>query len=793
MAYRIPIINQNERFLDINEEPLVNGKVEVLDPVSNNFLEIWSYAEDEYTVMTNPVILDVEGRAAQTVFCDRIVYCRVYKYLGLDENNHPIWQFIRDYYTGSNDNTESREYVVGIEDLKDLDPSINSSVNVLGYYNAFDCPMRQYVWDEHCQQDPDGGYILASDVSDTGRWILVFSGEYLPSSYYGVYPGKVANINAFTSYVSKVGTALTPTAPGIWFVPGTYDIETNINTEKKVLLDSNTCFLCNFFYCGHLTVKGTPTFNICDFDFSDPEQEAHSSWFKTMAGFLTCGAKKFVFDSQDNFQNHSIQNTNYPLNNKIIEGQARLPVTYSGSSARITFSNCVINAERIFNSTDQLGFAYTEIHDNWWDSPSQIDFYTKVFARSSALNSILLDNFTNITAYANAMGANGTSVLDLAGRDIYSLTVPTSVTELRNVIAGTINCSKSNTTDIVFRNVKCNTAYIAARYLTTYDCDITFGSEPSLSACWFNSSRIFGQSPWTTKSRQIIAENCFIGFSLNYGNDNVTNTGYTEFVNCTFQTNCIYYLKALTMKRCITSNNTFKFYPHKTDNKYYIGQVTIEDCTLNNNSPVEFTKVDTINGTAQDDVYECIALWTITGNTFLGNNEGLRCRYWQHRTGSNYEKTFIAGSSDSVIVYYDNKGNCPADTCRNMGISDNTTYTTQTFTAGTTTYTVYKYAQSRKRVMPVPVSSAWPRGYFFNASKENGTLMKYYNWVNSPYNSVTYSMFIQTLWYLYHIAEDDPVSNGDFFNMGIMLFNNYLRIVQRGDGDRNQGVVGKVL
>ena len=130
MAYRIPIINQNERFLDINEEPLVNGKVEVLDPVSNNALTIWSYSDDEYTVMTNPVILDVEGRCTQTVFCDRIVYCRVYKYLGLDENSHPIYEFVRDYYTGSNDNTESREYVVGIEDLKDLDPSVNSSVNV---------------------------------------------------------------------------------------------------------------------------------------------------------------------------------------------------------------------------------------------------------------------------------------------------------------------------------------------------------------------------------------------------------------------------------------------------------------------------------------------------------------------------------------------------------------------------------------------------------------------------------------------------------------------------------------
>ena len=68
MAYRIPVINQNERFLDLNEQPLVNGKVEILDPVSNNSLTVWSYTDDEYTVMTNPVRLDIEGRVPQHRF-----------------------------------------------------------------------------------------------------------------------------------------------------------------------------------------------------------------------------------------------------------------------------------------------------------------------------------------------------------------------------------------------------------------------------------------------------------------------------------------------------------------------------------------------------------------------------------------------------------------------------------------------------------------------------------------------------------------------------------------------------
>ena len=788
--FRIPIINQNERFLDLNEQPLVNGKVEILDPVSNNFLTIWSYSDDEYTVMTNPVRLDIEGRVTQTIFCDRIVYVRVYKYLGRDENNHEIFEFIRDFYTGENENSESREYVVGIEDLKDLDPSVNSSVNVLGYFNAFDCPMRQYVWDANCTQDPDNGYIIASDVLSTGRWILVFSGEYLPSSYYGVYPGQIANINALTSYPEKVGTHLVPTAPGIWFVPGEYAVDTNLNTAKRVLLDANTQFDCQYFYCGNLTVKGEPQIAICDFDFRDPQQEAHSSWFRTMAGYLTCGAKKFIFDAKDNFVNHTLQNANYVLQNKIIEGQTRLPVTYNGDNCRITFNNCVINAERIFNANDKLSFAYTAIRDHWWINPSQIDFFNNVYARTSSINSLVMDNFTNITAYVNAMAANGATVIDLAGRDISSIAVPSTVTELRNVIAGTIACNRTGA-DIVLRNCKANNINVSCRYLTTYDCDLNFSIEPNTSACWFYRSRINAQTQWTSKTNQIIAENSYIGFNLKLVTDNDANHSYISFTDCEFQQNCAYELKFVIMKRCITNNNSIKIYPHKADDKYYIGSVTFENNTFNNNSPIEFTKIDELNGWAQDNVYECIATWTITGNNFMGNSEGLRARYWHHRTGSNYNKTFIAGSGNT-IVYTGNIGNCPAENSKGMTITGNQTYTTKSVTVGESTFTLYKYSSSYKRVMPTIVYD-WAQGYFFRSIAGNDTLIKYYSWVNSPYDSLTYDVFIQPTWYIYHVEEDNPTSNGDFFKMAITTFNDYLRIVQRGDGDHNKGIIGKVI
>ena len=668
--YRIPVINQNERFLDLNEQPLVNGKVEILDPVSNNFLTIWSYSDDEYTVMTNPARLDIEGRVTQTIFCDRIVYVRVYKYLGRDENNHEIFEFIRDFYAGENENSESREYVVGIEDLKDLDPSVNSSVNVLGYFNAFDCPMRQYVWDANCTQDPDNGYVIASDVSSTGRWILVFSGEYLPSSYYGVYPGQVANINALMAYPEKVGTHLVPTAPGIWFVPGEYAVDTNLNTEKRILLDANTQFDCQYFYCGNLTVKGEPQSAICDFDFRDPEQEAHSSWFRTMTGYLTCGAKKFIFDAKDNFVNHTLQNANYVLQNKIIEGQTRLPVTYNGDNCRITFNNCAINAERIFNSTDKLGFAYADIKDNWWNNPASIDWNSTVYASSSALNRIQLDNFTNVTAYVNAKVADGATYVDLAGREIGNLSFTGGLVELRNAyVTGNLSISKPGV-DIYLKHVKCGNVSVSSRYLTIEDnCNITM-SEPSCSAIWMNDSTIYGSSMWTNKNCQIRATNCFIGFGLNWATENELDTAYLEFINCKFQENVSFYVKRITMKNCVTMNNTIKVYPRKVESQYYLGPVDFENNILNSVNPLEFTKHDILDGWAQDNVYECIAQWTLLNNTFTGNEEGVKARYWQHRTGSNYGKTFIKFGSNAghSLNIKGNTGNCPEDFISDMNI-----------------------------------------------------------------------------------------------------------------------------
>ena len=77
--------------------------------------------------------------------------------------------------------------------------------------------------------------------------------------------------------------------------------------------------------------------------------------------------------------------------------------------------------------------------------------------------------------------------------------------------------------------------------------------------------------------------------------------------------------------------------------------------------------------------------------------------------------------------------------------------------------------------------------------QDSGILVKWYNWTNSPYDSLTYDLFVQTAWFMYNRDKDLPTDNGDLFKMSICLFNNYLRIIQRGDNDHNQGVVARIV
>ena len=803
-----PFISQQDVVRDHHGKLIPGAKVVVVDPTSTNEFNIYTYdsVHDTYIVAQNPFYLDNESRPSQTYFSDRLVQLNLYEYIGdfsdpMSDDDTENWRFIRNWL-GSN-KTERHigdDTLHGLSELMDADPEVGS-VYVVGYWNDHDCEGRTYCWDATSTATPDGGYIIASNNTDTGRWILQFDGEYLPSTYYGVYPGREANMNALLTYPAQIGTV--KTAPGVYFKPGAYTASTvALTTEKKLLVDASTSFTRDYFECNWVNVVGEPDDPIVDFLVDDKSCPVHSSWYRDVRNFWRSGSDHLYIDKTNNNFYKNIDTT-IQVSHATIYGQNRLAQTY-GTNGRLKLTGCSFVGDSMFNNTDKITFEYTDFKDEWFSGySSDIDFTSTVLVRGSSLNTLRLANFKNVIGYIKAITANGETTLDLGGRAInQSINLQTNqFTKLCNIYSSaSITIGTGSSYDLKLENVHCNQFSFNGRYLTVDQSEINFPYEPNMSAIWAYRSKVSSSYKWTSKSCQSYFENCTVSISYETVTDNISDESFKTFKNCIIAQNCGFYVKRLQMYGCTLNNNSIKIYPYKTtaDNvdTYHL-YAMFENNDINTAYPIEFTKlkVDQYGQNQEDErVYDCMVNWTFIGNRFAGNDKGITCRYWQHRLGQSYNRVFIAQNTDQAIVYKGNVGNCPAETLRGVTITSNQTYTTQTVYIGESTFTYYKYSSAQRRVMPMASQlTAYSRGYAMSMVGDMGTLMKYYSWVNSPYDSLTYDMFIQSTWYLYHVDEDNPTENGDFFKMAISTFNDYLRIVQRGDGDHNQGIIGKVI
>ena len=649
--YRIPVINQSTLFEDINRNALVHGKLEILDPVSNNQLTIWSYTDDQYTVMENPVILDIEGRVPQTVFCDRIVYVRVYAFKGNDENNKPIYEFVRDFYAGENENAESREYTVGIERLKDLDPSVNSSVNVLGYFNAYDCPMRQYIWDSACNQDADNGYIVASDVSDTGRWILVFSGEYLPSNYYGVYPGHTSNINALLSYIEYVGTALTKTAPGVWFVPGEYsDSTVALITNKKLLIDNSTSFSYKSITSNDdIKIVGGETNHFITDLYG--VKTAHSSWYKSLQGFLDSGAKELIFDDSNNFTQAPVMTKNTTLSNVHLVNNTNMYADWMGfNNFTLTLDRCTVDDHLFYPLTSRIFFQNMLVTDRYFYRPNVNNMD---ISRINADN-IYLCNFDNAAIYLKWMYQKGLTDIDMEGRIVSDIDYALSLTGLHNCRFNTLTLNDPS--KLVFlENCQGILRSINSANLLIYNCRLTLDTNLALASGGLlniKDSVITGTGDIQAGADfALMIEHSTLEPSITC--PNVTNTNAQPYdVIVKGSTIGVAELKKLEMTN--SKAGTIKIYGSAAAAGNAIGNVKLE------NNVIDDFGFFTVTGFEQY-VSNCTFVQTrIVNNTF---NNSFTCPFYVKDSGGNkYE--FISSTGNHEYLYKDNNGQCPIDSAQ---------------------------------------------------------------------------------------------------------------------------------
>ena len=720
----IPFLKQEDLVVDSNRCIIPGAKIEVFDPVSNTHVNIYTYdgSNERYIVAPNPVYLNLQSRPEYTYFTDRLVLCRLYKYIGNfsdprvdDDTNN--WKFVREWNGAfQQDGIKNDTIIYGIEALTEANTELGS-VTVVGYWNDKDCEARTYVWDPACTQTPDNGYIVKANDIDTGRWILKFDGEWLPSTYYGVYPGRTANVNALLTYVATVGTSQIPTAPGVYFQKGTYgNLNSNLTTNKKVLLDADTQFTRqNFlFTVQDVNVIGNATHYICDFKFAPNfGKEAHSSWFKTINGFLTCSAQHLVWDKTDYFTDKQISGIPTLQKQKLTFYKA-FDYTYA-DSAYLTINGCEIEGQNVFRFTDDyVKFQNEDIKLSWFVKPENpltnapYDFGTVPthhidvsFKQINGTNSLSLDNF-EVTEYGSHVYKRIMEDYDQTDIDFQNRPVAgfgnTKFSVIRNAQMtdtnyGYITNTLQRTLDLY--NVKAhpqasNKATVYNEYLEDdqtvnpaqyrfFDgCDVVFANYTSsmvtrplqkVGLVKIVNSKVELTKDIDTFETQFIAEGSTITGSINF-----VSTGYynydkgkkTELYNVCLNTSPAtpnnHFCNEFIAKSC-DIYIPIKHYPFLENEKHYFYTEYVENRFLTN-AKIIFTQAEGSYGGEH-------ALENVIPQIFFADNQfnqtdtyGIYMPYWTVNNHDNTSKRFIAPPSVEASVkcyYHGNTGNCPAE------------------------------------------------------------------------------------------------------------------------------------
>lgn len=681
-----------ESIVGLDGMPLV-GRVTLYVHDSDDILDVFTLEGDTFTKAANPQLLNDAGRLDATLFFDAaIVDVKVEQYVGaegqmsVDSPDDDFEQF--DHFEIGFDPgmLAVRTSVDTIAELMDASPE-SGLVNVVGYYAVGDCVPRTYYWDKDSVNDIDGGYVVGSNVSDTGRWILLWGDEMMPSSVYGIVPGSnEANINALLTYPQLVGSFLQKTAPVVRFLPGNYTSSVTYSTTKEVAIDSGVKFTGASFNLPRARVLGPVTDYIADFRFTDPTSEAHSAWFKSASWFWGCGAKYMYVDGTNHFTDSSVSSA-ITIQNANVFGKGRIVLSYS-AGAYLHFNGCNISAEKFLHpSDDVVKFSSMRWKDLWWtnSASSNLDFGRisdghRIEFLSAASNSITLNDFGSADVYVRARVAdvkntplNPDRKLFLDGRMLSSLDVDCFEEIHDCTVTGMCRVSDSDNggSQVSLYNVAASSFVSVADILVLENSRIAFvvdalGSGSAVNHIEARNSSISAQSgssyPWDC-SPSIDAYGCEWSLSITPATDDTADTASVSFRDC-YLHGCHLTYKHSYFDSCRVENCNLEVFPYQESAVYRI-QFSMLNCTVKGGTPISLKKYE---DSSLDNVKDVVPDIQFVGNRFIGiggNSQGVTMPYYANATN---QSLFIrAGVLDgsaadgAVIVYKDNVGDCPQD------------------------------------------------------------------------------------------------------------------------------------
>lgn len=537
----------NAPYIDRSNGQPIEGRVRVCEHGTNVLANIYVMSGQQYVQVTNPQLLH-GGYTDDSLFAELgLVDAVVYKYIGEEgmmsiDSPDSDFEMVDTYTYGMDYDPSSTDSntVSTVDGLHDADPVLGT-VTVTWYSEPGDCFPRTYIWDADCQNEEDGGYVIRSDVSDTGRWVLLWDDEVLPCCVYGVSAGEESNMNLLLNYPDVVGSFQLKTAPCVRFLAGTYTSNVTYSTSKELCFDKGAKFPNATFSCPNIRLFNQANDYIADFEFTGDNVTAHSSWFRSASAFLLSGASTLIIDPANHFANSLIKYA-VMLENKVITGANRLPVTYQ-AGAYIGLQNCTVEG-RVFSRTlDYVRFVtmagdknlittgtfdpgrIADGHHTQYDMAPDLDWFESP------------DNFVAVaTERKTRMGnAYPTTVIDLQGRSLtnsIAMNATNGFTGLRNgSVNGSISvfgstCNLYNVVgDVAVNATDCtlvaenshltfSTAPSGLAQLVARDCDITMAGNPAIdvSSTALNISGgtflgFLGVSDPYTKSKNVVFQN----------------------------------------------------------------------------------------------------------------------------------------------------------------------------------------------------------------------------------------------------------------------------------------------
>ena len=651
----VSFLSQKDRILDNNGNIIPGAKIEVYDPVSNTPVDIYTYdgSNERYTIAPNPIYLNGASSPEYTYFCDRLVLCVLYKYIGnfsdprVDDDT-ANWLYVKQWNGAfTQDTTKNDTIIYGMESLTDANTDLGS-VTVVGYYNDHDCEARTYVWDANCTQTPDNGYIVKSNNKDKGRWILKFDGEYLPSTYYGVYPGSEANINALLTYVDAVGTASIKTAPGVYFVRGDYKASSvALATSKKLLIDNDSSFTrASISSSSDIKVIGGETNHFITDLYG--VKTAHSSWYKSLQGFLDSGAKELIFDESNNFTQASVMTKNTTLSNVHLVNNTNMYAKMGFNNFTLTLDRCTVDDHLFYPSTSRIFFKNMLVTDRYFYAPTvkNIDIS---YINCDDFN-FRLCNFDNAEIYLKWAYQKGHTDIDMEGRIVSDIDYAPSLTGLHNCRFNTLTLNDTSKT-VFLENCQGILRSINSANLIIYNCRLTLDTNLALA----QSGMLNINDSVITGSGDIQAG---ADFALM-----IEHSTLEPSITCPYISNVNEQLYAVIVKSSTVRNIEVKrleMTNSKADTIKIYGSAaarnTIGNVKLENNVIDDFGFFSVTN--FESTVNNCEFVQTrIVNNTF---NNSFTCPFYVTDKENNKHE-FISSTGVHEYLYKGNHGQCPID------------------------------------------------------------------------------------------------------------------------------------